>query len=44
MPPRRIAVVYIGDANYHRMTLYSIASVALNTASPLDIHLMQRRL
>jgi lipopolysaccharide biosynthesis glycosyltransferase len=37
----RLAVVYIGDANYHELTLYSLASIARSHQAPLDLHLMQ---
>lgn len=37
----RIAVVYVTDANYHELTLYSLASVARSHRAPLDLHLMQ---
>lgn len=37
----RLAVVYIGDAKYHEMTLYSLASLARSHEMPLDLHILQ---
>lgn len=37
----RLAVVYVGDANYHDLTLYSLASVARSHRTPLDLHFLQ---
>jgi lipopolysaccharide biosynthesis glycosyltransferase len=39
--PFRIAVAYICDANYHDITLYSLASVARSHASPLAFFFFQ---
>ena len=41
MSGSRLAVVYIGDTNYHELTLYSLASIARTHQAPLDLHLMQ---
>lgn len=38
---RRVAVVYLGDANYHNYALFSMASLALHHSQPLDFYLMQ---
>jgi lipopolysaccharide biosynthesis glycosyltransferase len=40
-PPFRIAVAYICDANYHDITLYSLASIARSHASPLAFFFLQ---
>jgi lipopolysaccharide biosynthesis glycosyltransferase len=37
----RIAVTYVTDRNYHEMTLFSLASVALAHRTPLDLFLFQ---
>jgi lipopolysaccharide biosynthesis glycosyltransferase len=37
----RIAVAYVADRNYHEMTLFSLASVALAHRAPLDFFLFQ---
>ncbi len=41
MPSFRLAALYIGDANYHELTLYSLASLARSHRAPLDLYLMQ---
>jgi len=38
---RRVAVVYLGDANYHTYALFSMASLALHHKEPLDFYLLQ---
>jgi lipopolysaccharide biosynthesis glycosyltransferase len=40
-PVPKIAVVYVCDANFHDLTLYSLASVARLHRAPLDFFLMQ---
>lgn len=37
----RIAVAYVSDRNYHQMTLFALASVALSHRTPLDFFLFQ---
>lgn len=37
----RVAVAYVTDANYHEMTLFALASVALAHGSPVDFFLFQ---
>jgi len=37
----RLGVVYVGDANYHDMTLFSLASIARYHKASLDFHFMQ---
>ncbi len=37
----KIAVVYICDANFHDLTLYSLASIARSHSTPLELFLMQ---
>jgi lipopolysaccharide biosynthesis glycosyltransferase len=37
----KIAVVYVGDANYHDLTIYSLASVARVHSAPLDFFFLQ---
>jgi lipopolysaccharide biosynthesis glycosyltransferase len=37
----RIAVVYACDANYHNLTLYSLASIARTHKAKLDFHTVQ---
>lgn len=38
---QRIAVVYVGDRNFHQLAQYSIASVARAHRAPLDFYFMQ---
>jgi lipopolysaccharide biosynthesis glycosyltransferase len=38
-----IAVAYVTDRNYHEMTLFSLASVALSHRKPLDFFLFQNK-
>jgi lipopolysaccharide biosynthesis glycosyltransferase len=40
-PNSKIAVVYVCDANYHDLTIYSLASVARAHGAPLDFYFMQ---
>jgi lipopolysaccharide biosynthesis glycosyltransferase len=37
----RLGVVYVGDANYHDITLFSLASIARCHQASLDFHFMQ---
>jgi lipopolysaccharide biosynthesis glycosyltransferase len=37
----KIAIVYLCDARYHDLTIYSLASVARAHSAPLDFYLMQ---
>jgi lipopolysaccharide biosynthesis glycosyltransferase len=40
-PRYKIAIVYVCDANYHDLTLYSLASIARSHHAPLDFFFMQ---
>jgi lipopolysaccharide biosynthesis glycosyltransferase len=40
-PGFRIAVVYVCDANYHDLTIYSLGSIARAHRAPLDFFLLQ---
>src|ERR1700678_1466582 len=37
----RIAVVHVCDANYHNLTLYSLASIAKTHKAKLNFHIVQ---
>lgn len=40
-PNGRVAVAYVTDINYHDMTLFALASVALGHSTPVDFFLFQ---